>query len=99
MSWAAVPRSLNSEGLFNRSGGEWSRQNLHKLVAWPTNRLSRCSINCVNGPGSSVTRSRNQATSDKAAAVRKLHAAGESVSAISRTTGLSRPTIYSVLDT
>ena len=43
--------------------------------------------------------SRNRATSDKAQAVRKLHKAGESISAIARTVGLSRPTVYSILGT
>ncbi len=41
--------------------------------------------------------SRNKSTAEKASAVRKLHAAGESVSAIARATGLSRPTVYSLL--
>lgn len=41
--------------------------------------------------------SRNKTTAVRAAAVRKLYAAGESVSAISRATGLSRPTVYSLL--
>jgi DNA invertase Pin-like site-specific DNA recombinase len=41
--------------------------------------------------------SRNKTTAEKAAAVQKLHAAGESVSAIARATGLSRPTVYSLL--
>jgi DNA invertase Pin-like site-specific DNA recombinase len=41
--------------------------------------------------------SRNKSTATKAEAVRKLHAAGESISAISRTTGISRPTVYSLL--
>ncbi len=43
--------------------------------------------------------SRNRSTSEKAKAVRKLHAAGENVSAIARTVGLSRPTVYSILGT
>jgi DNA invertase Pin-like site-specific DNA recombinase len=34
----------------------------------------------------------------KAESVRKLHKAGETVSAISRTVGLSRPTIYSIIN-
>jgi DNA invertase Pin-like site-specific DNA recombinase len=34
---------------------------------------------------------RNRTTAEKAAAVRKLHAAGETVTAIARATGLSRP--------
>jgi DNA invertase Pin-like site-specific DNA recombinase len=41
--------------------------------------------------------SRNKGTAEKASAVRKLHAAGESVSAIARTVGLSRPTVYDLL--
>ena len=41
--------------------------------------------------------SRNKETADKVDAVRKLHQAGETVSAIARTTGISRPTIYSIL--
>ena len=40
---------------------------------------------------------RNKETAAKVDAVRKLHHAGESVSAIARTTGISRPTIYSIL--
>lgn len=47
--------------------------------------------------GGRVAGSRNKAVSEKAAAVRKLHAAGESVSAIARAVGLSRPTVYSLL--
>lgn len=42
--------------------------------------------------------SRNRSTADKADAVRKLHEAGESVSAIARTVGISRPTVYSLLE-
>lgn len=41
--------------------------------------------------------SRNKATADKAEAVRKLYEAGESVSAIAKAVGLSRPTIYSLI--
>lgn len=41
--------------------------------------------------------SRNRTTAEKAAAVRKLHAAGETIAAIARATGLSRPTVYSLL--
>ena len=41
--------------------------------------------------------SRNKATEDKADAVRKLHEAGGSVTAIARATGISRPTVYSLL--
>ncbi len=41
--------------------------------------------------------SRSRATADKANAVRKLHEAGESVTAIARATGISRPTVYSLL--
>lgn len=41
--------------------------------------------------------SRNKSTAEKAEAVKKLHATGESVSAIARVTGLSRPTVYSLL--
>ena len=40
---------------------------------------------------------RNKTTEAKAEAVRKLYAAGETVSAIARATGLSRPTVYSLL--
>ena len=32
MSWAEVASHLNAEGLFNRSGDEWSRQSLHKVA-------------------------------------------------------------------
>jgi DNA invertase Pin-like site-specific DNA recombinase len=41
--------------------------------------------------------SRNKATAAKAEAVRKLYAAGEGVSAIARATGLTRPTVYSLI--
>jgi DNA invertase Pin-like site-specific DNA recombinase len=37
------------------------------------------------------------AVAEKQAAIRTLHKAGESVSAIARATGLSRPTIYAVI--
>ncbi len=47
--------------------------------------------------GGRIEGSRNKATADKADAVRKLHAAGESVTAIARATGISRPTVYSLL--
>ena len=47
--------------------------------------------------GGRVEGSRNKTTEKKADSVRKLHEAGESISAISRTVGLSRPTIYSIL--
>ena len=47
--------------------------------------------------GGRVEGSRNKATSEKAEAVHKLHKAGESISAIARTVGLSRPTVYSIL--
>jgi DNA invertase Pin-like site-specific DNA recombinase len=40
---------------------------------------------------------RNRTTAAKTEAVRKLHTAGESVSSIARTVGLSRPTIYSLI--
>jgi DNA invertase Pin-like site-specific DNA recombinase len=36
-------------------------------------------------------------TAEKEAAIRNLHASGESISAIARTVGLSRPTIYRAL--
>ncbi len=41
--------------------------------------------------------SRNKTTEEKASAVQKLHDAGETVTAIARATGLSRPTVYSLL--
>jgi len=41
--------------------------------------------------------SRNRATEAKAEAVRKLREAGETVAAIARTVGISRPTVYSLL--
>jgi DNA invertase Pin-like site-specific DNA recombinase len=40
---------------------------------------------------------RNENTRAKQSAVQKLRAAGESISAIARATGLSRPTVYSLL--
>lgn len=41
--------------------------------------------------------SRNKTTSEKAEAVKALHASGQCVSAIARSVGLSRPTVYSLL--
>jgi DNA invertase Pin-like site-specific DNA recombinase len=40
---------------------------------------------------------RRKATQEKARTVRQMHKAGESVAAIARTVGLSRPTVYSIL--
>ncbi|MEQ8789276.1 MAG: helix-turn-helix domain-containing protein, partial [Pirellulaceae bacterium] len=39
-----------------------------------------------------------RATVEKQAAIRKLRAEGNSVASIARTVGLSRPTVYSVLN-
>lgn len=40
---------------------------------------------------------RRKATAEKAKLVKQMHAAGESVAAIARAVGLSRPTVYSIL--
>jgi DNA invertase Pin-like site-specific DNA recombinase len=40
---------------------------------------------------------RTKAVADKAAAIRKLSKSGESVAAISRACGVSRPTVYAVV--